>query len=55
MTQEKIKDIIRTLLEQGMMDYDRAMKDQEYLVTCIATYIKCANIARKSLNMPILV
>lgn len=55
MTEEKIKDIIRTLLEQRMMDYDMAMKDPEYLITCITRYIECANLARKSLNMPILV
>lgn len=54
MNEQKIKDIIKTLLEQGMMDYEKALVDQEYCIDCVRRYIECANLARESLGMPLL-
>lgn len=52
--EEKIKDIISTLLAYGLMDYERAKRDNEYLRECISTYVEAANIARESMNMPLI-
>lgn len=43
-TEEKIKNIISTLLEWGLMDYEKARADNEYLIQCIESYIEAKNI-----------
>ena len=51
MTEEKFKDIVKTMVEYGLMDPYKAMLDQNYLINCINIYVESANIARKMMNM----
>ena len=51
MTEEKFKDIVKTMVEYGLMDPYKAMLDQNYLINCINIYVESANIARKIMNM----
>ena len=55
MTQEKVIEIIDTMLEYGLIDPVRASTDQEYLVESVLMYIESANIARKIMHMSPLV
>lgn len=55
MTEEKIKDIISTMIEFKLLDPIRAMVDEDYLINSVTDYIKAANIAREVLHMPPLV
>jgi len=55
MTPEEIKDIISTMVAEGMIDPERALLDREYLIERFFMYISAANIARASLNMPLLI
>ncbi len=54
MTEEKILDIIDTMVEYNMIDLARAQRDSDYLVEQVALYIKSANIAREMLHMPLI-
>ena len=54
MTEEKIHDIIATMVESGMLDVSRARVDSDYLVEQVVLYIKSANIAREILHMPLI-
>ena len=39
-TEEKIKDIISILLDWGLMDYEKARVDNDYIIQCIESYIE---------------
>lgn len=54
MTEWKIKDIISTMLEEGLLDYNRAKHDINYLVDSIKQYIEIANMVRSDLHMPLI-
>ena len=45
--EEKIKDIIFTMVEEGMIDPKRALVDEEYLIERVSTYIEARNLAYK--------
>ena len=51
MSEEKIKDIIHTMIEFNLLDTARAAVDKNYLIDSVIDYIKAANIARESLHM----
>jgi len=51
MTEEKMLDIIVTMVEYGMLDISRAMRDTTYLVESINMYIEAANVAREMMHM----
>ena len=51
MTEEKIKDIISTMIEFKLLDPIRAMVDEDYLINSVTDYIKAANIVREMLHM----
>lgn len=51
-TEEKIKDIISTMVEYGLLDPTRALVDKDYLIQSVADYIVAANMAREILKMP---
>ena len=55
MTEEKIIDIIDTMIEYGLLDPTRALYDKKYLVESVLQYIEAANVAREIMNMPPLV
>jgi hypothetical protein len=55
MTQEKVIDIIDTMIEYRLIDPVRALYDKEYLVESVCRYIEAANIAREIMHMPPLV
>lgn len=46
----KIKDIISTMLEMGMIDYDRAIVDNQYLFERIGVYLEAKKLANKILE-----
>jgi len=50
-TENKIKDIIITMIENHMLDSTRIF-DKEYVLERVISYIKSANIVRSSMNMP---
>ena len=50
-TEDKIKDIILTMIENNMLDSTRIF-DKEYVLERVNLYIKSANMARSMLNMP---
>lgn len=52
-TEDKLKDIILTMIENKMLDSTR-MFDKEYVLERVNLYIKSANMARSMLNMPLL-
>ncbi len=54
MTEEKIHDIIVTMVEYNMIDPARALTDRDYLVEQVILYIKSANIAREMLHMSLI-
>ncbi len=54
MTQEKLTDIITTMVEYNMIDLARARTDSKYLIERVIMYIKSANIAREMLHMPLI-
>ena len=54
MTEEKIHDIIVTMVEYNLIDPARALTDRDYLVERVVLYIKSANTARKMLHMPLI-
>ena len=51
MTQEKIIDIIDTMVEYRLIDPVRALYDKKYLVESVLLYIEAANIAREMMHM----
>lgn len=55
MTQEKVIDVIDTMIEYKLIDPVRALYDREYLVESVSQYIKAANIAREIMHMSPLV
>lgn len=55
MTQEKVIDIIDTMIEYGLIDPVRALYDKEYLVESVCHYIEAAHIAREIMHMSPLV
>jgi len=55
MTEEKIIDIIDTMIEYQLIDPVRALYDKEYLVESVCHYIEAANVAREIMHMPPLV
>ena len=50
-TEDKIKDIILTMIENRMLDSTRIF-DKEYVLERVISYIKSANIVRSMMNMP---
>lgn len=50
-TEDKLKDIILTMIENKMLDSTRIF-DKEYVLERVNLYIKSANMARSMLNMP---
>ena len=52
-TEDKIKDIILTMIENNMMDSTRIF-DKEYVLERVNLYIKSANMARSMMKMPLL-
>ena len=54
MTEEKIHDIIVTMVEYNLIDPVRALTDSDYLAEQVLLYIKSANIAREMLHMPLI-
>lgn len=55
MTQEKVIDIINTMIEYGLIDPVRALYDKKYLVESVLQYIEAANLAREIMHMSPLV
>jgi len=55
MTEEKIIDIIDTMIEYRLLDPVCALYDKEYLVESVLRYIEAANVAREIMHMPPLV
>ena len=51
---EKILEIVRTLIVEGLVDPIRIIFDAEYCAESVATYIEAANIARSALKMPLI-
>lgn len=50
-TEDKLKDIILTMIENKMLDSTRIF-DKEYVLERVNLYIESANMARSMLNMP---
>ena len=50
-TEDKLKDIILTMIENKMLDSTRIF-DKEYVLERVNLYIKSDNMARSMLNMP---
>lgn len=51
---EKITEIMRTLIVEGLADPVRIIFDAEYCAESVVTYIEAANIARSALKMPLI-
>ena len=51
---EKIIEIMRTLIVEGLVDPVRIIFDTEYCAESVAMYIAAANIARSALKMPLI-
>lgn len=51
---EKITEIMRTLIVEGLVDPVRIIFDADYCAESVATYIEAANIARSALKMPLI-
>ena len=49
---EKITEIMRTLIVEGLVDPIRIIFDAEYCAESVATYIEAAIITRSVLKMP---
>lgn len=49
--EDKLKDIILTMIENKMLDSTRIF-DKEYVLERVNLYIKSANMVRSMLNMP---
>lgn len=52
-TEDKIKDIILTMIENKMLDSTRIF-DKEYVLERVNSYIESANMVRSMMNMPLL-
>lgn len=50
-TEDKIKDIILTMIENKMLDNTRIF-DKKYVLERVNLYIESANMARSMMNMP---
>ena len=55
MTEAKFKDIVNTMIEMNLIDPDRAILDQDYLLERVNLYIEAANIVREGMHMEPLV
>ena len=51
---EKIIEIMRTLIVEGLVDPVRIIFDTDYCAESVALYIEAANIARSALKMPLI-
>ena len=51
---EKITEIMRTLIVEGLVDPIRIIFDTDYCAESVALYIEAANIARSALKMPLI-
>lgn len=51
---EKITEIMRTLIVEGLVDPVRIIFDADYCAESVAMYIEAANIARSALKMPLI-
>ena len=51
---EKIIEIMRTLIVEGLVDPIRIIFDTDYCAESVALYIEAANIARSALKMPLI-
>ena len=51
---EKITEIMRTLIVEGLVDPIRIVFDTDYCAESVALYIEAANIARSALKMPLI-
>ena len=47
---EKLQDIIMTMLEEGMLDYETALHDTDYLMDRIDSYLKARKLALETLR-----
>ena len=52
-TEDKLKDIILTMIETKMLDSKRIF-DKEYVLERVNLYIESANMVRSMMNMPLL-
>ena len=52
-TEDKLKDIILTMIDNNMLDSTRIF-DKEYVLERVKIYVKSANMVRSMMNMPIL-
>ena len=48
---EKVADIIRTMISEGLVDPIRMVVDPDYCINMVAQYIEAANIAREMMHM----
>ena len=51
---EKITEIMRTLIVEGLVDPVRIIFDTDYCAESVAMYIEAANIVRSALKMPLI-
>ena len=51
---EKITEIMRTLILEGLADPIRIIFDTDYCAESVATYIEAANIVMSALKMPLI-
>ena len=55
MAEAKFKDIVNTMIEMNLIDPNRAILDQDYLLERVNLYIEIANIVREDMHMEPLV
>ena len=53
LTEDKLKDIILTMIENNMFPSTRIF-DKEYVLERVNLYIESANMVRSMMNMPLL-
>ena len=51
---EKITEIMRTLIVEGLADPRRILVDTHYAAAAVAQYIEAANITRSVMKMPLI-
>ena len=52
-TEDKLKDIILTMINNNMLDSTRIF-DKEYVLERVKIYVESANMVRSMINMPLL-
>ncbi len=51
-SEQKLRDIIETMVAWNLIDAKRALIDKKYLKEKVEDYSKAANMARNMMNMP---